>query len=76
MNNEWNEVKCQNTSIRAVVNGRLSSVPEDFYDYLIRSYIPVSEFKLARIIGEIIGRNLIGVSDWWLKIINMIMKRY
>lgn len=41
------------------------SVPEDFYDHLIRAHIPLGDFKLAKLIGTIMNENRIGVSDWW-----------
>lgn len=62
---EWQELKRQNAPLRAVVNGKLMSVPEDFYDHLIRAHIPQGEFKLAKLIGTIMNDNRIGVSDWW-----------
>jgi hypothetical protein len=62
---EWEEQKIKNTSLRAVVNGKLMGVNEDFYDLLLRNYIPNNEFKVARLIGKVMTENQIGVSDWW-----------
>lgn len=62
---EWAELKRQNAPIRAVINGKLTSVAEDFYDYFIRLNIPDGEFIMARLIGEVIGRHQLGVGDWW-----------
>ena len=62
---DWQKLKRQNAPLRAVVNGKLMSVPEDFYDHLIRAHIPPGEFKLAKLIGTIMNENRIGVSDWW-----------
>lgn len=62
---EWQEQKSQNTSLRAVVNGKLIGVADNFYDHLIRTNIPVKEFKLAQLVGKIMVKNQIGVIDWW-----------
>lgn len=62
---DWQELKRQNAPLRAMVNGKLMSVPEDFYDHLIRAHIPPSDFKLAKLIGMIMSKNRIGVGDWW-----------
>lgn len=62
---EWAELKRENAPLRAMVNGKLISVPGDFYDYLIRVNIPNGEFMMGRFIGEIMGKTQIGVGDWW-----------
>lgn len=71
---EWKEMKIQNASLRAIVNGKLMSVNEDFYDYLLRNNIPNSEFKVAHLISNVMTKNQIGVIDWWYvqRIKNMI----
>lgn len=71
---EWLELQSQNAPIRAVINGKLTSVAEDFYDYFIRLNIPEGEFIMARLIGEVLGRYKLGVGDWWFaqRISNMI----
>lgn len=61
----WEELKTQNDRLRAVINGNLIGVPEDFYDYIIRKYITDSEFKVASLVGMIMLKNQLGVSDWW-----------
>jgi len=63
--NAWQELVEQNAPLRAVVNGELMSVPEDFYDHLILRHIPNGEFHMARLIGEVLGRHQIGVGDGW-----------
>lgn len=62
---EWQELKRQNAPLRGIVNGVLSSLPEEAYDYLIKRHIPEKEFTLGRLIGNIISKNPIGVNDWW-----------
>lgn len=71
---KWKELREENSELRAVVNGRLISVPIDFYDHLIRKEIPKKEFKVARLVGEIISKYQIRVSDAWFedRIVHMI----
>ncbi|WP_055669680.1 DUF3658 domain-containing protein [Desnuesiella massiliensis] len=61
----WAELKEEKSTLRAVVNGKLIGVPEDFYDHLIRKEIPDGEFVMARLIGNILGKHPLGVGDWW-----------
>jgi hypothetical protein len=61
----WGELVQENAPLRAVVNGKLISVPIHFYDYLIANNIPEGDFLMARLIGEIMGKYPIGVSDSW-----------
>lgn len=70
----WSDLTVQNSPLRAIVNGRLISVPEDFYDYVITKNLPEDDFVMARLIGKLIGEYNLGVSDSWyaLRIDNMI----
>ena len=61
----WAELQEDNSSLRAVVNGRVLGVPEDFYDFLIWKRITEKPEKEARLLGDILGNNPIGVGDWW-----------
>ena len=61
----WAELQEDNSPLRAVVNGRVLGVPEDFYDFLIWKRITKKPEKEARLIGDILGNNPIGVGDWW-----------
>ena len=63
--NCWTELVEDNSPLRAVVNGELVGVPENFYDYLIRKEITESPVKEARLIGNILGKYPVMVSDWW-----------
>ena len=63
--NRWCDLITENDSLRAVVNGKLISVPENFYDYIITKNIPNDDFIMARLIGKIIGNYELGVSDSW-----------
>ena len=51
--------------MRAVVNGRVIGVLDDFYDHIIRKEIPDGEFAMAHLIGNILGKYPLGIGDWW-----------
>lgn len=61
----WEILQEDNSPLRAVVNGKLIGVPEDFYDFLIWKRITGEPVKEARLIGDILGRNQLGIGDWW-----------
>ncbi len=61
----WNNLQEDNSPLRAVVNGKLIGVPEDFYDFLIWKRITRKPIKEARLIGDILGYHQLGVGDWW-----------
>lgn len=61
----WNILQEENSPLRAVVNGKLIGVPEDFYDFLIWKRITPKPVKEARLIGDILGYHQLGVGDWW-----------
>ena len=65
---KWRQLQEENAVLRAVINGRLFSVPEDFYDYFIRSEIENQndEFQEGQLIGRILGKYQLGISDGWL----------
>ena len=62
---EWKRLVCENSPLRACVNGALMSVPEDFYDFVIRENIPDGEFVCAKLIGKSLI-TMPGVGDRWL----------
>lgn len=61
----WKSLQEDNSPLRAVVNGKLVGVAEDFYDFLIWKRITQKPIKEARLIGDILGHNQLGVGDWW-----------
>lgn len=61
----WQELKEDNSPLRAVINGRVTGVPEDFYNFLIWKNITQKPVKQARLIGDILGKNQLSVGDWW-----------
>ncbi|QOR35234.1 DUF1835 domain-containing protein [Clostridium sp. 'deep sea'] len=63
--NIWTNLKEENAALRAVVNGKLISVPENFYDHLILNNLPSGEFEMARFIGTILGKYPLGIGDAW-----------
>ena len=66
MASRWRELQQENAPLRAVVNGHVRSVGEDFYDGLIRKHIPAGQTKIALIIGDVLGREKPGIRDVWL----------
>lgn len=65
---EWETLRQENGPLRAVVNGRLRTVPADFYDFALRRVLAEqpAEFHQARAIGDALGKYLPGISDCWL----------
>ena len=65
---QWRGLQTENAPLRALVNGRLCSVPVDFYDSLIRQEIAAEpgEFQEAMVIGRVIGKYEPGVGDGWI----------
>lgn len=61
----WSELVEDNSPLRAVVNGKVLGVPEDFYDFLIWKWLKDMPVKEARLIGNILGHTQLGVGDWW-----------
>ena len=61
----WRELQSENGKLRAVVNGRLCSVEEDFYDsFLLRELQQQpEEFHEGRLVGRILSRNEMRISD-------------
>lgn len=61
----WRELQAENGPLRAVVNGRLCTVGADFYDALILRELEKQpqEFHQARLIGTILGKYPLGLSD-------------
>lgn len=66
--NIWKEIQRENSTIRACINGRLKSAPEDLYDPFIRMELEnmPEEFKEGVLIGNILGRHNPGIGDGFL----------
>ncbi len=63
--NFWHELVRGNAPLRAVINGKLLGVPEDFYDFTLRANIPEGDFRIGQLIGRALGQTP-GVGDRWL----------
>lgn len=63
--NFWSELKEDNSPLRAVISGKLTGVPKDFYDFLIRKHLTDKPVKEGRVIGNILGYHQLGIGDWW-----------
>lgn len=63
---DWAQLRQENAPLRAVLSGRLVSVSADFYDPLIRARIPDGPFRVASLIGDVLGRYQLGIGDWWI----------
>lgn len=61
----WSDLLEDNSPLRAVINGRVLGVPEDFYDFQIWKRLTCQPIKEARLIGDILGCSQISVGDWW-----------
>jgi len=61
----WEELADENAPLRACVNGRVVSVPADFYDFAIRACLPEGEFTAGQLI-EAVLRRISGVGDAWI----------
>ena len=62
---KWRDLATENAPLRAAVSGTLLSVPEDFYDFLLYAEMPKGDFLMARLIGTVMGKHAIDVSDAW-----------
>jgi hypothetical protein len=63
--NHWNGLMEENAPLRAVLNGKLTSVPENIYDFIIMKNLPDNDFIMARFIGKLLGEYRLGISDCW-----------
>ncbi|MGN0316723.1 MAG: DUF3658 domain-containing protein [Lachnospira sp.] len=61
----WNELKEDNNPLRAVINGKIMGVAEEFYDFLIWKRLTKKPIKEARLIGDILGKYPVNIGYWW-----------
>lgn len=61
----WMELQEDNMPLRAVINGKVMGVGEEFYDFLIWKELSQKPIKEARLIGNILGKYPISIGDWW-----------
>lgn len=64
----WQELQGENAPLRATLNGQLISAPETLYDDFILREIAVEgeEFQEVKVIGRVIGKYQLGISDSWV----------
>ena len=53
---DWKRLQEENTPLRAMVDGKLQSVPADFYDAAILSCVPAEESSAALTVGRAIAK--------------------
>lgn len=61
----WQDLQKENAPLRAVVNGRLMSVPEDWYDPFLCREIAArpAESSAAQVVGTVLGKYQLGIGD-------------
>ncbi len=66
--NRWKELQQENSFLRAVVNGKLVSVPETQYDAFILRELDAleDEFKEGFLVGRVLGKYQLGIGDGWI----------
>lgn len=64
----WRQLRRENGCLRAVLNGRLVSVPDSLYDtFLMRELQTLEgEFSESEWIGRVLGNYNLGIGDGWL----------
>lgn len=62
----WSELTEDNSPLRAVINGRITGVSEEFYDFLIWKKLTDKPVREERLLEDIIGSACPGVSGMWL----------
>lgn len=65
---EWRRLQEEQMPLRAVINGRVQSVPEYFYDSFLEQELMgmETEFSEAALIGMVMGRYQLGIGDLWI----------
>ena len=66
--NRWEELQQENATLRAVLNGKLVSVPDSLYDTFILRELEKQEdeFKEAQLVGQVLGKYQLGIGDAWI----------
>ena len=64
----WKQLQRENAPLRAMLNGRLVSMPETLYDEFIIREIEAeeNEFHEAMIVGRVLGKYELGIGDAWV----------
>lgn len=56
MAGRWQELQRENAPLRAMINGRVESVPEDFYDRMLLREIPQGEWRMDTVLVRALGK--------------------
>lgn len=59
----WRTLQRENAPLRAMVDGKLRSVPINFYDTAIWAKVPEGEFVTAQLIGIVLSQCDLGIGD-------------
>ena len=64
----WKKLQDERAALRAVVDGKLCSVPEDFYDPFIQKELDAQEemFPETSLMGSVLARHRLGISNEWI----------
>lgn len=62
----WRELQQENAPLRAVINGRLYSVDEEFYDRFLLRVATAEPQSVGSVIGCALGRYELCIGDWFL----------
>ena len=66
LSDKWRSLVAENAPLRAVRDGEVISVGEDWYDELIRLEYPEDECRVAMLIGAVLSKHRPGVGDYLL----------
>lgn len=62
---KWQELKNDNSPLRANINGEIVGVPEDFYDFIIYKHSrKLGAVREISLIGDMMGNSTLGLGDF------------
>lgn len=64
--NDWDIMVSENSSLRAMINARLLSVAEDFYDKFIIDKLPDEDFNFGKLIADVLTQYRLGIGDGFI----------
>ena len=64
----WKQLQQENAPLRIYLNGKLQSASENIYDSFILREVDeqADEFSEANLIGNVLGKNQLGIGDVWI----------
>ena len=64
----WKQLQQENAPLRIYLNGKLQSASENIYDSFILREVDeqADEFSEANLIGNVLGKNQLGIGDAWI----------